>query len=158
DATPVTQVVGKVDTTTTVGSSGSPSALGAAVAFTATVVPAAGTLDGGSVQFFDGPDPLGAPAAVDTAGGKATPPTRAPAPGVHTITATYGGTADFATSTSTGLAQSVDKGVTATTVASTLTPAAFGDVVTFTATVVAQVGTLDGGSVQFFDGATPLGA
>ena len=39
DATSVTQVVGKMDTTTTVGSTASPTGLGASVTFTATVAP-----------------------------------------------------------------------------------------------------------------------
>ena len=45
------QVVGQASTTTTVASSGNPSAIGQSVTFTATVAPGSGTFDnGGTVQ------------------------------------------------------------------------------------------------------------
>jgi hypothetical protein len=90
------QVVDKSDTTTTVTSSANPSAIGQAVTLTATIT-AAGAGSGiatGSVTFLDGGSALGAPVALDPTG-HASITTSSLMAGSHTITASYGGDANF---------------------------------------------------------------
>jgi hypothetical protein len=76
------------------------------VTFTATV--SGGTSPTGTVQFFDGASPLGAPVAL--AGNTAALTTSALAVGTHPITATYGGDADDSASTSAPVNQVVNGG------------------------------------------------
>jgi hypothetical protein len=87
--------------------------------------------------------------------------TAALAAGSHSITAVYGGDANFATSTSAILTQTVNnptKPATTTVLASSLNPSTAGQAVTFTATVTSTTaGTLTG-TVAFFDGATNIGS
>jgi hypothetical protein len=80
--------------------------------------------------------------------------------GDHSITATYGGSATFAASTSATIVQSVQKAATGTAVASTSQPAVFGQSVTWTAAVstVAPGGGVPTGTVTFADGSTVLGS
>jgi len=100
--------VGQQGTSTGLSSTGSPSALGDNVTFTATVVPNGGSLDGGSVQFYDGVNPMGSPVLVNTGTGQASLTTSTLTPGSHMISATYGGTTNFASSPSSDLAHSVE--------------------------------------------------
>jgi hypothetical protein len=67
----------------------------------------------------------------------------------------YSGDANFLTSTSTALPQTVNKAATVVAIATNLDPAAAGLTVTFTATVTPQAAT---GMVQFQDGSSPLGS
>ena len=152
----ITQTVGKASTATLVGSSG-PTVFGQAVTFNATVsavAPGAG-VPPGMVTFFDGTTSLGSAAL---AGGSASITTGTLAVGSHVITATFGGSVNFSSSTSTAITQPVNKADTATTVTSS-GPATLGDTVTFTA----SVGTLapgagsPGGLVTFSDGTSVLG-
>ena len=90
---------------TTLTSSLNPSALGQAVTFTATVKPATGSgTPTGMVTFNDGASVLG---MGTLSGGTATFTTSGLTGGTHSITATYGGDANFASSTSPGLTQTV---------------------------------------------------
>ncbi len=76
----------------------------------------------------------------------------------HTITAGYSGDTNFAIS-SDGVLQTVTQATTTTTLAVSPNPSAFGQTVTFTATVSPQFeGTFDNfGTVTFSDGSTSLG-
>ncbi len=157
----VTQTVNQASTTTTVASSANPSVLGQSVTFTATVSPVApgGGTRTGTVTFKDGATTLGTGGV--NAGGTATFSTSTLAVGGHSITAVYGGDTNFTGSTSSTLTQTVNQAATATTLARTAgaTPSAFGQSVTFTASV-APVGPGAGtatGTVTFKDGATTLG-
>ena len=141
-------------TTTGVVSSLNPSTFGQSVTFTATV--SGGTSPTGTVQFLDGATSLG---TVALAGNTAALTTSALAVGTHPITAVYSGDADDTPSTSAPVSQVVNAagpGVTATSLVSSLNPSTVGQSVTFTATV--SGGTSPTGTVQFFDGASPLGA
>jgi hypothetical protein len=141
-------------TTTGVVSSLNPSTFGQSVTFTATV--SGGTSPTGTVSFFDGVTPLG---TVALAGNTAALTTSSLAVGTHPITATYNGDVDDTPSTSSPVSQVVNAagpGVTATSLVSSLNPSTVGQAVTFTATV--SGGTSPTGTVQFFDGASPLGA
>jgi streptogramin lyase len=87
----------------------------------------------------------------------ATLTTLSPIPvGSDTITATYGGDANFTSSTSSGVVQTVNKADTSTTLTSSANPVVLGQPVTFTA-VVKAFGHQLGGTVTFMDGATTLG-
>jgi MYXO-CTERM domain-containing protein len=97
-------VVNKAATTTKVASSLNPSTFGATVTFTATVASAV-TGFIGSVEFFDGTTSLGTSVLTGTT---ATISTSALTQTGHSITATYKGDANFAASTSAGLAQAVN--------------------------------------------------
>ncbi len=92
----VTQKVSKAATATVLTSSLNPSQVGQAVTFPVTVTSEAGTPTG-KVTFKDGTKNLG---SVTLAGGQATFATSALKKGSHTITAAYGGSADFASSSS----------------------------------------------------------
>jgi hypothetical protein len=90
---------------TTLTSSLNPSALGQAVTFTATVKPGTGSgTPTGTVTFNDGATVLG---MGTLSGGTATFTTSGLTGGTHSITAIYGGDANFASSTSPGLTQTV---------------------------------------------------
>jgi hypothetical protein len=146
----VPQTVSAASTTTTLTSSLNPSTFGQQVTLTATVSPSSGPT--GTVQFFDGVTPLGT-AAVS--GGNASLTIAALTIGPHTITASYGGNANFTGSTSSALTQTVNGVSTATALTASPDPSVFGQQVTFTATVSPTSGPT--GTVQFFDGVTPLG-
>jgi hypothetical protein len=128
------------------------------VTFTATVAavaPGSGTPTG-TVTFKDGATVLG---TGTLSSGKATFSSSALAVGSHSITAAYGGSASYNTSTSTVLTQTVNKASSSTTVVSSHNPSVFDQSVTFTATVaaVAPGSGTPTGSVTFKDGTTVLG-
>ena len=148
------------DTTTTLTSSANPSTPGQSVTFTATVAPVrvGGPAPTGTVTFFDGATILGTVALFS--GSIATFSTSALTTGSHSITAVFAGDAATAPSTSASLTQVVSLLATETTLTSSSNPSVFGQSVTFTATVenTSGAGGVPTGSVEFFDGATSLGA
>jgi hypothetical protein len=153
-----TFAVGQASTTTMVSSSANPSVFGQRVTFTATVnvtAPGAGTPTG-TVNFFDGATLLG---TGTLSGGVAAFSTSNLAVGNHTITATYSGDSNFIASTSNTLTQTVNKASTTTTVSASANPSAFGQNVTFTATVavVAPGAGTPTGTVSFLDGLISIG-
>jgi hypothetical protein len=144
-------------TATTLGGSPNPATLGQAVTFIAMVVPTPATNVSltGVVALFDGTTKIGMSALDNTR--KATLPTSALILGSHSITAQYGGDANFTASTSTALTQSVvPPSATTTALASSLNPATTGASVTFTATVTSSGSGTPTGTVTFLDGATRL--
>jgi hypothetical protein len=154
----MTETVNKATTATTVASSANPSVFGQAVTFTAAVteiVP--GAAPGGTVTFRDGTTTLGT--GTLNASGQATFTTATLSVTSHSITASYGGDSSFGASASAALAQMVAPASTSTTVTTPVTLSAFGQAVTFTATVMAGApgaGTPTG-TVTFQDGTTTLG-
>jgi hypothetical protein len=140
---------------TTLTSSLNPSALGQAVTFTATVKPGTGSgTPTGTVTFNDGATVLG---TGTLSGGTATLTTSGLGAGVHSITAIYGGDANFASSTSPVLMQTVNKAASSTSVVSSNSASNRGAAVTFTATVTSSAASIPTGTVTFQDGATTLG-
>ncbi|MFG2194198.1 Ig-like domain repeat protein [Streptomyces sp. NPDC048639] len=128
-----THTVGQASTTTTVTSSPDPSVVGQTVTITATVAanpPGSGTPTGNVSFVIDG----GAPQVVALSGGTASINTSSLAVGSHTITATYGGNANF-TGSSGNDTQVVNLASTTTTVTSSPDPSVSGQSVTFTALV-----------------------
>ena len=95
-ATRTFTVAAAIPTTTTLATSGTPTTYGQNVTFTATVSPIP---TGGTVQFYDGIDPLGSPATVNTTTGEATYSTTTLGAGTHVITAQYNGYQIYETST-----------------------------------------------------------
>jgi hypothetical protein len=137
-------------TSTSLVASNTPVGWGQSVTFTATVSPAGAT---GTVQFLDGAGVLGAPVTLSS--GAATYATSSLSPGVHNISAVYSGDSNFLSSVSAVLPEVVNPLATNTTLALSSNPTSTGQSVTFAATV-APTGAA--GSVQFMDGADPLGA
>ena len=86
----------------------------------------------------------------------ATLATASLAAGTHTLTATYDGNSNFTASTSSGIAQTVNKGATTTLLNASPSPSAYGQPVTFTVSVLSTAGTPTG-SVTFMNGGSTLG-
>ncbi len=138
----------KTNTTTTVVSSLNPSTYGSAVTFTATVSPSAAT---GTVTFKNGSTTLG---TSSLSGGKATYSTSTLAAGSNSITAGYGGSSSYNSSTSSALTETVHKATPTVTLTSSSNPSTYGNSVTFTATLSISIAT---GTVTFKNGSTTLG-
>ena len=155
----VSQTVTQISTTTALATSANPSVLGQSVTLSAAVSPVApGTgTPTGSVTFKDGGTTLG---TVTLSGGNANLVISNFALGVHSLTAVYGGSSNYATSTSTTVAQTVNPPSTTTTLTATPNPSTLGQSVTLKATVaVVAPGTgTPTGAVTFFDGSTSLGS
>jgi hypothetical protein len=94
----LTQVVDTATSTVALTSSLNPSTSRQSVTFTATVSPEFGVTRAGNVTFKDGTAKL---ATVTLAGGMATFTTSALTSGTHTMSAKYGGSADFSASSTT---------------------------------------------------------
>ena len=144
----LTQTVNKANTTVTLASSANPSVFGSSITFTATVTPTTAT---GTVTFMDGSTALG---TGTISGGTATYSTSTLAGGSHSITASYGGDANYNSSTSSVLTQTVNIASTVVTLTSAANPSPYGSSVTFTATISPTTAT---GTVTFKDGSTTLG-
>jgi hypothetical protein len=162
-----TQIVTQAATTTVVMSTtGSPSVVGQAVIYTATVsVGAPGTgIPTGNVEFFDGLTPIGAcsgSSGTSLSGSTATCTITYVEIGSHTITAQYLGDSNYSVSpVSPSIVQVVEQANTSTTVISTTgTPTVVGQSVTYNATVsVTSPGAGNPtGNIEFFDSGTPIG-
>ena len=144
----LTETVGKIASSLALTSSLNPSTFGQSVTLSAKVTPSTAT---GSVQFLDGSNSLG---TVAISGGSAALSLSTLAAGSHSITAAYSGDSSDAASTSTALAQTVNKAATTVALASSKNPQASGSSVTFTASVSPTAAT---GSVEFLDGTAVLG-
>jgi hypothetical protein len=147
------QTVNKFTSTTTVTSSLNPAFINQTVTFTATVSGSAGTPTG-TVTFLDGSSTL---TTASLSGGSATFSTSTLSVGTHTIKVTYGGDANYNTSTSAALSQTVSLIGTSTTLTSSLNPSVYAQSVTFTAVVASATGAIPTGTVTFMDGTTGFG-
>lgn len=102
-------VVTAIATTTTLTSSANPSTYGSGT-LTATVVAAnSSVLTGGTVQFFDGGEPLGEPVPVDTDTGEASYSINLLGAGSREIIATYSGFDGRTASSAPAISQVVNK-------------------------------------------------
>ncbi|HLJ94538.1 MAG TPA: Ig-like domain repeat protein, partial [Gemmataceae bacterium] len=160
-SSPLIQTVAVAPTITALAASANPSTTTVPVTFTATVTvapPGAG-LPTGTVVFKDGSVTLGM--GTLNSSGQASFTTDRLLVGPHTITATYGGDANFAASTSAALTQNVAQIATQTALSASSNPAAAGQPVTLSATVtVVPPGTgTPTGTVNFIlQGGGTLGA
>ena len=98
-------VTGTAATATTLSASATTIAAGSSVTFTAQVTPTGSGTPTGTVTFLNGSTSLGA-GTLDSSG-KATYSTSSLAAGSYSVTATYGGDATFAASTSSAVALTV---------------------------------------------------
>ncbi|WP_432047399.1 Ig-like domain repeat protein [Streptomyces asiaticus] len=133
-----THTVGQADSVTSLVTSPDPSVPGEQVTFTSRVsaeAPGAGSPTGTvTFDFGDGSPTATAPVSGGVATVTHPYPTSVGSP--FTVTASYGGDADFAPSTAAGThTVSVSAATTSTTVASSPDPSVTGRAVTFTATV-----------------------
>jgi len=144
----VTETVAAATSTTTLGVSPNPAAIGQTITLTASVTGAAPT---GSVVFQDGATTLG---TVALNGGTATLTTSYAGGGSHSLSASYGGDASNTPSTSATVVETVSVGTSATTLSASANPADYGQSVTLTVRVAGLTPT---GSVTLQDGATTLG-
>jgi len=160
----ITQTVnlGPTATVTTLTAGTNPSVSGQSVTYTAAVAPVAPAAGSplGSVAFKDGAATIAGCASQALAGGVATCSVTYPSPAgsPHSITAVYSGDEDFATSTSSALAHTVDLAGTSTAVTSSANPTPAFQNVTYTATVSVNApgsGTVTG-TVDFKDGSTTI--
>jgi uncharacterized repeat protein (TIGR01451 family) len=157
---PHTHTVNKANTTTALAGMPNPSVYSQTVTFTATVAaiaPGSG-IPVGTVTFRDGAAYLGS-AALDGAG-RAVFGTGDLGTGPHSITAEYGGNANYNTSTSSPLAHTVNQASTTTTLDGAPSPSTYGQTVAFVATVaaVAPGSGAPAGTVTFRDDGAYLGS
>jgi len=141
-------------TSTSLTSTKNPSFFGDLVTFGATVA-SGSTAASGTVTFKDGVVTIGT--GTLNGAGQSTLPTSTLSVGSHPIIATYSGDSTHATSTSSAVQQTVNKALTATTLASSQNPVLVGQSVTFTAAMTSAGGT-PSGTATFFDGTTQLGS
>jgi len=155
NSSPLTETVDTDPTTTTLASSANPSSQNSSVTFTATVTGSGPVPPTGTVTFNDGSTQLGT--GTLNGSGVTTFTTSSLAPGLHSITAAYGGDANNAASTSSVLTQTIYPLLTTTTLASSANPSSLGSSVTFTATVTPSGSATPTGTITFLDGSTQLG-
>jgi len=149
----ILETVSKATTTTTMTASPNPSSTAQTVTLTATVTGQYGGAPSGIVTFKSGGAWL---SQAYVSNGTASIQTQAIANG-PTTTAAYAGDASFSASTSKVWTQKVNPEATTTTLATSQTPTAYGQGVTFMATVTAQYGGTPGGTVTFTSGSKSLG-
>ncbi len=138
--------------TTTVTATPTSGSYGASITLKATTSSTAGTPTG-TITFTNGSTSLG---TCTLASGTCSVSTTALPVGTDTVTASYGGATDFATSSGT-VSVTISKVTTTISVAATPNPATIGQNVSLKATVTAASGTATGGTVSFAVGTTALG-
>lgn len=139
-------------TATTLSASSSTLTYGQTLTLTATVTPASGATPTGTVTFYNSAVSLGK-TALNGSGVAMLALT--PSIGSYSITASYGGSADDAASTSTPVVVDVIASATTTTLNASPNPTPFGSTVTFTATVGSATA-MPVGSASFYDGSVLL--
>ncbi|MDE1163329.1 MAG: Ig-like domain repeat protein [Acidobacteriaceae bacterium] len=141
-------------TTSVITSSLNPAVSGASVTFTAHLSGAISTAPSGAVTFLDGATTLGA-GTLD-ASGTATFTTTALAVGPHSISISYAGDTNYATTTSSVLTQTITNADTQVLLTASANPATYGAPVVLTAAITSNGG-LATGKVNFVEGSTILG-
>jgi Big-like domain-containing protein/VCBS repeat protein/FG-GAP repeat protein len=149
-------------TTTTLATSVNPASLKQTITYTATVTSQSGGAVTGTVTFLDPTNNRNLPiAVVPLAGNQASCSVSYSKISTHAITASYSGDAANNFSNSATLHEHAGNLplVSQTGLRTSSSPAAFGQAVTFTATVTWLEGTVpDGGAVSFSDGGTTIGS
>jgi uncharacterized repeat protein (TIGR03803 family) len=144
----------RVPTTLTLTTSAAQSFVGQPVMITVTVTSQFGPLPDGTLVTVNGIAP--GQTQLRLLNGAATSSTATLTAGNHTISAFYGGDSTFAAATQRSLTVQVSRFQTSIVVSSSPQPSAFGDVVTFTATVTSAGGPPpDTESVTFTIGGVP---
>jgi len=139
---------------TVLSSSATTAAYGSSVTLTATVSATNGPATG-SVTFYNGTTSLG---TVVLGSGIATLTTSTLPLGTNSLTASYGGAANFPASTSSAVSVTVTQAVTSTALSTSSSTPAVGASVTLTATVTVTSGVgTPTGTVTFYTGSASLG-
>jgi len=156
-ASAIPLVVSQAATTVTLVSNANPSIYGQTVAYTATVgLSFNGSTPSGAITFYDGTTVLW---SGYLSKGSAQLSVSSATAGSHSITAQYGGTANYTASTSPVLTQTVNQAPTTVMVSSNANPSSYGQSVTLYATLQTNYNLLsNGGTVTFFDNGTQIGA
>jgi large repetitive protein len=149
---PLTQVVLYV-TTATLTSSVNPVDVNANTTLTATVHSTSGTPTG-IVTFKSNGVTIG---TGNLSGGVATLVTSFKLPGTYTLVATYGGDPNNQPATTNTVLETVINVVTIG-LTSSVNPVFLDNTTVLTATLITAAGTAPGGTVNFFDGTTPIGS
>jgi hypothetical protein len=138
-------------TTTAVSSSANPSTAGKLVTYTATVTPSPSGTVTGNVEFFDGGTAISGCTAQALTSGHATCAVTYTTVASHTITTSYLGSTAYATSTSSGLTETINKAAPTLTAAApaTGTPGTTISTTSITATLASSSGTNATGTVSF---------
>ncbi len=126
----------------------------APVTFTATVS-GNGGVPTGSVTFMDGANTLGS--VLVNAGGVASYTTSSLAVGTHNVTAVYGGDANDAGSTSTGITETVTAYATQTSLVASATSMNTDQQLTLLTTTTSSSGGAVTGTITYMSGTTTLG-
>jgi len=150
----LTQVVGNASSIT-LTSSINPSLVGQSTNLIATIMssPTFGTATG-TVQFYDGGAPIGAPVTV--AGSAATLPYSFTTAGNHTLTAVYTSTNPNITGATSGPYIQHVLNLATLVLTSSVNPSSPGQSTTLTATLTTLT-TNPGGTIKFYDGTTLIG-
>jgi hypothetical protein len=158
------QSVTKADTATVLVSGPNPQVEEDDVTLTATVAPQSpgSGAPTGTVAFFDGTTEIGSAALSPSGGGSQATFTTAFLPvGPHQLTAVYAGDANYNGSDSAAVGQTIVLATaavqTTTSVTSSLNPSVYGQLIGYTAHVVAADGSAPAGAVQFSIDGTNLG-
>ena len=149
------QIVNPAITSTVIlTSTPNPSNLGNSVTFIATTVSTGNNISG-MLTFYDGATVIG---TVPLYNGLGILSTSILSIGTHSITASFGGDSNFASSVSPPYTQIVQPATlaTTTTVVSSNNPSEVGEAVVLTASIIAVSGTPTG-TVSFYDGSTSIG-
>jgi hypothetical protein len=155
----VTVNVGVIGTTTTMTATPTTASYGQSVVLSATVTPTTGTVvPTGTVTFYSNGVSIGT-GAVNTTTGIASLTTSTLAVGTDSLYASYGGSTQNGSSSSSANPTSVTIAFasTTTTLAATPTSAIYGSTVTLTATVRSSTTGTPTDTVSFYDGTTLLG-
>ncbi len=155
---PVTEIIQKIPTATSLSASQNPISAGAVLTLSAAVS-ATGSATGagvltGEVTFSEGATVCGTATINNT--GLATLSISTLSAGPHSILATYSGNTNYATSTSTVLAEVVQSTATTVTLTSTAATTLAGEPASFTASVSSATG-IPTDSVSFYDGGVSIG-
>lgn len=145
-------------TTTSLASSVNPVDAGHPVTYTATVSVQGGGTVNGTVTLLDGTTPI---ATVTLANNEAACKISYSKKkiGAHAITASYSGELHKSAGSVSATLTEVVRGTTSSTLTTSGSPSQLGELVTFTATVTSQYGTIpDGEVVAFYDGKAILGS
>ena len=150
----VSETVQPIATTTTITASSNPSVAGAALQLTASVVQSGTTGAGGAftgtVTFSDGATAIGT--ATISAAGIATLSVSSLNVGSHSLSASFGGNANYVASTSAAISETLVAAITSTALTTSASPSIAGAPVTLTA-VVTGTGGIPTGTVTFLSGA-----
>lgn len=149
----LTETIQKVVPKITLATSARTAFVDGTVKFTAAVAAVAGIAPTGKVAFYSGTTLIGSEVL---AAGKAVFSTQALTAGTHSITARFGGNANYLTAASTAIVETIDKLAPKVSLRTSANPAQVGSKVTFTVTVTGSA-TIPAGTIVFKSGITALG-